>query len=70
MMKYRGGAFGIGLSFLAVGRYALLRGRIKWDQDRYIEGSRARMIGLGAAVVGIVCVAFGMFVPEPIWESF
>ena len=69
-MYHRGGLIGIGLVLVAGGVYALAVGRIKWDKDRALEGSQARLAGIGALVGGAVCVAIGLFVPGPIWEAF
>ncbi len=61
---------GFGILALGGGLYAVAVGKLKWSEDRMLEGATARLAGVGCAVMGAALLAAGLFVPRPIWETF
>jgi hypothetical protein len=68
-MKFRIVLLGFGIVFLFAAYLAIVKGEIKWSPDQVLKGSQARLIGLGALVLGLIMIAAGVFYPHPLWEG-
>ena len=66
----RAGVAGLGILAVAWGVYIVIVGRAKWNPEKILHGRQARLVGLGFIVGGLAMAAFGLLIPDPLWEHF
>lgn len=66
----RGGLTVLGLIAIGIGTLAIIKGELKWNPEKMLKGSQARLVGVGMIVFGIAVAGFGLFFPDPLWNEF